>query len=474
MTSQTRDFWWACVLNFLERFSFYGVVSILVLSMVDHGLSDWKSYMVYGVFTTLCYLMPMLGGMLSDHKLGEPWTILWGFLLQIISCFLLTFYTGWGVCLWTGLGFMALSVGLIKPSLVSLAGRSFDHAPHEKESAYTIYYVFQNIGALLAPFLCGTLGQVWGWQQGYLTAGVLSVAGFLCCLSRSFSKRSLFHLAYTHTKLLISCAYMVMVLPLLWLIKESLWSRDLLTILCIGVLVCFFTYLMIQKLFSLQTLIVLFAGTLAIAISGALIGHGADAISLFAKRNVYLFLRDFEILPVHFQMINPVVIIILGALMSFMWRFLSKGDVTLNAFTKYILGFLVIAGSFFLLKRVCADHTDGLVSPLWVILSLAISAFSDLLIFPVALSECSRVTPEKWRAQTMGLMVFAMAFSQLIGSYLAQLAALPGPLPPLESLPIYEWFFTNLGWYALGVIPLFVLSLGAVKFITKEKHSQKE
>ena len=166
--------------EFWERFSYYGMRAIFVLFMTDKLLFD-KAYAsnIYGSYTGLVYLTPLIGGYVADRYWGNRKSIFVGGILMALGQFFLfacaSMETGSGIAttlLWTGLGFLIFGNGFFKPNISTMVGQLYPEGDNSrKDSAYTIFYMGINAGAFVAPLVCGYLGENVDFKWGFLAAG---------------------------------------------------------------------------------------------------------------------------------------------------------------------------------------------------------------------------------------------------------------------------------------------------------------
>src|SRR6266540_6643055 len=177
-----------------ERFSYYGMRALLVLYMVKYlllpgradnviglaalrsafesmfgplGVQPFASH-IYGLYTGLVYLTPLFGGIIADRLLGQHRTILLGAALMAIGHFMMAFEA----LFLFALTLLILGNGAFKPNMSAQVGGLYAPGDHRRDRAYSIFYVGINVGALLAPLVCGTLGKEVGWHYGFTAAGV--------------------------------------------------------------------------------------------------------------------------------------------------------------------------------------------------------------------------------------------------------------------------------------------------------------
>src|ERR1700722_17952216 len=190
-----------------ERFSYYGMRALLVLYMVKyafqpsmaesviglsalrHGLEavfgplDIQPFasQIYGLYTGLVYLTPVIGGYLADRVLGQRRTVIIGASLMAAGHFMMAFEP----LLLFALTFLILGNGAFKPNMSSQVGELYPPGDPRRDRAYSIFYVGINLGAFLAPLVCGTLGLKVGWHYGFATAGVGMLIGLAIYLAGS-------------------------------------------------------------------------------------------------------------------------------------------------------------------------------------------------------------------------------------------------------------------------------------------------
>ncbi len=181
-----------------ERFSYYGMRALLVLYLTANllnggfGLSEVEALKIYGIFTGLVYLTPMLGGILADKYWGHRFTVYTGALIIAIGQFTLaassltdpTNIETRLFLLYTGLGTLILGNGLFKPNISTMVGALYDSGDARRDGGFTIFYMGINAGAFFAPLIAGSLGETAGWHWGFFAAGIGMIISTLWLWSR--------------------------------------------------------------------------------------------------------------------------------------------------------------------------------------------------------------------------------------------------------------------------------------------------
>ena len=193
-----------------ERFSFYGMRSLLVLYLTQYLLLPghiegvWGytairsgfeffagpldiqplSSLIYGLYTGLIYMTPLLGGWIADRFIGQKRVVIIGIVLMALGHFMMAVES----LLFPALLLLVFGGGMFKPNTTSQVGSLYAPGDTRRDSAYSIFYVGINIGAFLSPLVCGTLGETVGWHYGFAAAGVgmlFALAVYLCGLQHA-------------------------------------------------------------------------------------------------------------------------------------------------------------------------------------------------------------------------------------------------------------------------------------------------
>ena len=165
-----------------ERFSYYGMRGILVLflmSSIGIGGWDWTSkeaLALYGTYTAMVYLTPILGGYLADNHIGYRKAVIWGALIMTLGHASMAVEFA-NIFLYIGIGLLIIGNGLFKPNMTSIISYMYEDTPEKKDGAYTIFYMGVNAGAFLGILLCGYIGEKVSWSYGFGLAGIFMLMG---------------------------------------------------------------------------------------------------------------------------------------------------------------------------------------------------------------------------------------------------------------------------------------------------------
>lgn len=363
-----------------ERFSFYGMRALIVLYMIEKLLySAEKAGNIYGWYTGLVYLTPLLGGYIADRLLGQRRCISLGATLMIIGLFLLAF--GPQTLFLLSLFLMIIANGFFKSNISSVLGLLYGDDNARKDSAFTIFYMGINLGAFFSPLVCGTLAVKYGYEYGFASAGIGMLIGLITykifenkylggCGLRPVTQASndiknINEDSQDDNKQLIS-------LIILMLFTIPFW-------------VCF--------------------------------EQAGSSLTLFAEYDTNRNLMGFEIPTGYFQSLNPLFIITLAPLMSLLWEFLRKKSKEPSSVSKFSIALFLIAISFCILAYAGHLSTESLVSPLWLVLGYFIMTVAELCLSPIGLSLVSKLAPRKFLSLTMGCWFLTSFIGNLIAGF---------------------------------------------------------
>lgn len=168
--------------EFWERFSYYGMRAIFILYMTKMLLLDKSaSSSIYGSYTGLVYLTPLIGGYVADRYWGNRKSIFIGGILMALGQFLMFFSASLShsadkgsaiTLMWCGLTLLIFGNGFFKPNISTMVGQLYKDGDNRKDAAYTIFYMGINLGAFFAPLACGYLGEEVDFKWGFLAAGL--------------------------------------------------------------------------------------------------------------------------------------------------------------------------------------------------------------------------------------------------------------------------------------------------------------
>jgi POT family proton-dependent oligopeptide transporter len=369
-----------------ERFSYYGMRALLVLYMIK-GLhfAQAKSSSVYGWYTGLVYMTPILGGMIADRFLGYRRTIILGGVLMMIGHFLMAvenlpfFYCA--------LAFLILGNGAFKPNISTIVGKLYKQGDPRRDAGFTIFYMGINLGAFFSPLVCGTLGEKYGWGWGFGAAGVGMLIGLINFL---VGQKRLKHVNVDRPDPVEHAATAS---------DESERSKEggrIAALLIIAVFTVFFW---------------------------AAFEQAGNTMTLWADANTNRHVFGWEVPASWFQSINPFFIFALAPVLSMFWLFLSRRWRDVSTTSKMVLGLFFLGLGFvvMVMAAMAAGSDKGMVSSWWLVMAYFLHTVGELCLSPIGLSLVTKLAPARLGGMLMGVWFLAVFAGNWIAGQLGSL-----------------------------------------------------
>ena len=360
-----------------ERFSFYGMRALIVLYMIQNlAYSAQKAGNIYGLYTGLVYLTPLIGGYLADRFIGQRRCISAGASFMILGLFLLAF--GPKNLFLFSLFLMIIANGFFKSNISSVLGLLYGDDNDKKDSAFTIFYMGINLGAFFSPLVCGTLAVKFGYEYGFAAAGVGMLIGLVCY--KLFENKLLGDKGLNPVEAVKENENNEVK-------KDSAQNKQLASL----ILLMFFT-IPFWVCFE----------------------QAGSSLTLFAEFQTNRNLLGFEIPTGYFQSLNPLFIITLAPLVSALWESLRKKSKEPSSVEKFSIALFLISVSFVILAFAGHLSIAGKVSPLWLVLGYFIMTIAELCLSPIGLSLVSKLAPRKFLSLIMGCWFLTSFLGNLI------------------------------------------------------------
>lgn len=385
-----------------ERFSYYGMRAILVLYMVAPveqgglGFDVKRSASIYGWYMMSVYLTALPGGLVADYLLGARLAVFLGGLVIAAGHFSMVFHSM--TSFYLGMVLIAVGTGLLKPNISAMVGGLYGSNDPRRDSGFSIFYMGINIGAMLAPFVCGYLAQSkafkerlinngfdpnTSWHWGFGAAGIGMILGLIIFVVFG---RWLAHVGSrtkkrTEEKISAAAA------------SAPLTSSDYKRVAAI---VIFFLF--------------------TILFWGAYEQKGAS-LNLFAKDLVRTEFFGREFPSSYLQSATPFFVILLAPLFSALWVWLK--DRQPSSPVKFTLGLLFIGVAYLLMIPASMLTAYGRISPLWLIGLYFLEVCGEMCLSPVGLSTVTKLAPVKLVGIMMGVWFLAASFGSKLAGYLS-------------------------------------------------------
>ena len=402
-----------------ERFSYYGMRGLLTLYLTKAtiegglGFDDANAGLIYGIYTGLVYLTPIFGGWLADNILGQRKSITLGGILMALGQICLFMSSSEHIVMfYAGLILLIIGNGFFKPNISTVVGQLYPPGDNRKDSAFTIFYMGINLGAFLAPLVCGYLAEdifavkdaagkitAYGFNYGFLAAGIGMIIGQI--LFNSLGQTYLGDLG-KEPGAKLQKAHAAAQTPLTQEEKQRM------------------NVIVIMMLFN----IFFWAG----------FEQAGSSISLYTDRFIDRTIGDWTIPTSWFQSVNPLFIVLLGPLFTMLWTFTSRKNKEPNSIVKMGLGMILLGLGFFLMIGAAlqrgGDIADQAVkaNAMWLVGTYLIHTMGELCLSPVGLSLVTKLAPLRLGSLMMGVWFLSSFIANFLSGYLVQFFASMGAM----------------------------------------------
>jgi proton-dependent oligopeptide transporter, POT family len=447
-----------------ERFSYYGMRAILILYMTHTvaqgglGFGDEKAGAVYGLYTSMVYLMCLGGGWIADRITGQRRAVLIGGVLIAAGEFSLM--VPGDVFFYAGLVLLMFGTGMLKGNVSTIVGQIYRKGDPRRDSGFSIFYMGINLGALVSPLIVGYIGERISWRLGFGVAGIGMLAGLIqYILGAKYLGNAGLHPASTGNPELdrrqkrsaaLAVGAGLGVFVLIGLLGASGAIQFTATAISdglgwclLGISAVVFSWLIFSGGWSPEerkrsaAVCVLFVAS---AIFWASFEQAGSSLNLFAERNTNRNLFGWEFPASWFQFVQPIFVVALAPVFAWLWLALNRKKAEPPAPVKFSLG-LLFGGLAFAILVPAARMTLGgtQVAIWWLTGTYFLQTLGELSLSPVGLSAMTKLAPDRAQGFIMGIWFLSTS----IGNWLAGKAASVYSSMPLPSL---------FGWVAVPTI----------------------
>jgi len=427
-----------------ERFSYYGMRALLLLYMTAPlsagglGFDAAQGGAIYGLYTSMVYMTALPGGWIADRLIGQRRAVLYGGILIASGHFsmavpsLSTFYLG--------LFLIVLGTGLLKGNVSVIVGQLYGEKDQRRDAGFSIFYMGINLGAFIAPLVCGYLGQEISWHLGFAAAGFGMVFGVIqyllgskhlgdagvspvpagspaeaAALKRSVTIWGSVLLALV---VVVGGGAYTGLLPI-----SATQIADAAGVFLLLVTAGFFGWLFFSGGWTpaekkrLYVIAVLFVAS---ALFWSVFEQAGSTLNLFADRSTDNTLLGYPFPSTWFQSLNSLFLIALAPVFAWIWSSMAKRGTEPTSSAKFAFG-LVFAGLGFAILIAPARMAEqgALASPMWLTLTYLLHTIGELALSPVGLSAMTVLAPPRIAGLVMGVWFLATSVGNFIGGRVA-------------------------------------------------------
>lgn len=480
-----------------ERFSYYGMRAILTLYMINAlKFDEQTSSIIYGNYTGLVYLTPLIGGLISDKFWGNRRSIFTGGVLMAIAQFMLfgsatiasSSVDTAKVLLVLGLILLIIGNGFFKPNISTMVGQLYPKGDTRIDSAFSIFYMGINLGAFFSPLICGYLGQKVGFQWGFLAAGigmVVSVILFEMLKNKYIVTpegeivggapvQEVTEAGVKQEPLdMKRVAIWLSIYAGLWLFFMLIVKFNVFSTLIFATSIASAGYIITDPTLTnteRQKIWVIYIIAFFVIFFWSAFEQAGASLTIFADKCVDLKVMGWEMPSSFFQSVNPLAIIVFAPIFASMW--LALGRKNMEPASPYkqaiglgllALGYLVIA--YGVMGKTCEDKTPMM----WLMSMYLIHTLGELCLSPIGLSMVVKLSPARLSSLLMGVwfMSNAMAndFAGILSSYIPGSDGVAKSFLGYQIANLYDFFLLFVVMCGTSAVILFLLSKKLLKMM---------
>ncbi|WP_286913763.1 peptide MFS transporter [Flavobacterium sp. UBA4197] len=469
-----KQLWYLFFSEMWERFSFYGMRGMLVIFMVNQlTMNETVANLQYGATQAFVYAFTFIGGLFADKILGYRKSLFWGGLLMIVGSIILAvdpkqFF-------FFGISFTIVGTGFFKPNISTMVGKLYRDDDNRRDAGFSLFYAGVNLGALIGGYICiavangsmlsSFIPEHLRWNVAF---GFASIVMIISLLTFTQTQKSLgeiglsplLNLETSKRKMYEYATYIgsLLILPIIMTMVSKTEYTDIFMYI-IGP--CSLLYLFYEmKNYSIAENKKLLAALVFIIFSiffWAFFEQSGGSLSLFAANNLNNTVLGVKLDPNGVNnSSNSFFVITFAALVGMVWLWMAKKKIEPNTIVKFGLGFLFLAGGFYVFyyTKFFAD-ANGMTSLDLFTLGWFVITFGELCLSPIGMSAMTKLSPQKLQAVLMGMWFLASAYGQYFAGLLgANIASASEHATNLEKLTIYADGYKQLALYALiaGVV----------------------
>ncbi|WP_207533039.1 peptide MFS transporter [Desertivirga arenae] len=490
--SYPRQLWYLFFSEMWERFCFYGMRGMLTYFMAHELLmNEEKANLQYGATQAFVYAFTFIGGLFADKILGFRRSLFWGGLLMIVGSGILALDPHQFFFL--GISFTVVGTGFFKPNISTMVGSLYKAGDSRRDAGFSLFYAGINVGALIGGYACIAIGKEYSWNLAFGLAGIVMTISLVTFL---FTQRSLGPIglppaadatvkpiitdsvggtAYTAPAMVVQKAkpkvwltYLVYlgslaVIPLIMVMVAQTQYTDwfMYTIGPATLLYLFYEMSQYGKAERNKLFAALFFILFSI-LFWAFFEQSGGSLSLFAANNLsHSLFGIFTLDPNGVNnAANSLFVIIFAGVLGLIWVRLARNNKEPNTVVKFGLGFIFLAGAFFIFyaTRFFAN-SSGVASLDVFTIAYFIISIGELCLSPIGLSAMTKLSPPKLQGVMMGMWFLASAYGQYVAGIIGAGIAQGNENDSLmQKLFTYTEGYKQLGIYALiaGIVMIAV------------------
>lgn len=449
-----KPFWIIWAVELWERFGYYGVQAIITLYFVQQlGYTEAESFYVFGSFSAFVYGFVWIGGWLGDQYFGAKRMMVLGAIVLAFS------YAGLAMAthgtIFYALAGIVIGNTLFKANPTSLISKMYAHDHGMLDGAMTYYYMAINVGSMISMSVTPILADVYGWSVAFwvCSAGLFLGLGnyyvYRRVLTDIDTEPGLKSFSFRRLAIILIASALALVVIANLLVYSALCYRIVYGVVFFGFFIFLKVALSRQGKERTRMLVALVLITQGIVFF-VLYNQMPTSLTFFALHNVNNELLGWHIPPAEYQVLNPLIIVLVSPFLVWMYRKAPATHVT-----KFCFGMTLCALAFLVLAIPEHFTTTGLVSPWWMVLTYVLQSTGELLISGLGLAMVVSLCPKNMSGFVVGIWFLTNMLAGPIGAWVGALTTVDASvtLTTMESLHLYSHVFCMIGT-ATGAVTL--------------------
>jgi POT family proton-dependent oligopeptide transporter len=459
-------------IEFFERFGFYTMQGILVLFLMKtKQFSSTDAFHIYGAFFSLVYAFVGLGGLCGDKILGPQKTLLLGLAVMFLG------YMGLSIgpdsAFFPSLAAVCIGNAFFKANPANMLAKIYQEDKHQLHSAFTIFYMSVNIGALLALIVGPFLSSRFSYHYAFGASAIGILFAIIFVIKNSEVLRlATGEIDSVKNKLLTFGGLFLLIFCLWGSTSYLIFYYDYVILglkIIIGLALSIFIFAALKESNQVKRrLLAVIILMLEAVVFFTLYNQMPTSINLYAVLHVHPQIFGIEFDPQSFQALNPFWIIIWSPFLAKFYIKNAEGKHPLSIFHKFAAGMFSCGLSYIVLyvSHFFIDQSLH-VSPLWLVVSYIFQSLAELLVSALGLAMVAELVPASWMGGVMGMWFLTSAVSGFTGASLASLIAIPKNMEAsYASLNQFSTVFYEIACVVLFISLLMFLSVKYMKKLT--------
>jgi proton-dependent oligopeptide transporter, POT family len=407
-----------------QRFAFWGIANLLVLYLVQyHHFPDAKADNLFGIFTGIAFVLPVLGGWIADRT-SYRLSVIWGSILNALGCFCIAF--GSLPLVYIALILSAVGGCVFTPGIYTILGQVYEKKQQLREGGFSIYYCLVNLGIFFAMIILGLIGQAHSWSSAFILAGIVQLIG-LWPFYTVLKSPLLEHLSQKK------------------LAKEdhppsrplSRQEKDRIFVICVLSLFAILFWLAFNQ--------------------------GGSSMTLFALRYTDRQIFGFKMPPSWLLSAESLYLVIFAFPITSFYLYLARIKKDPSPPMKSALGLIAMGLCFLVMVIGAAQIPPGVksaaLSPVYLIGAYALMALGEMLISPIGLSLITHLSPHRYTALLVGVWYLCIGIGFYLGGVLAALMSI------LHTLAEFFTLYVIISFLGAILLLLFVKKLNRMRHV---------